>query len=137
VFSRDTKVAVTDCGWSRHECMVNNDEYTISNGECAQFHFVYRLLNKNAGASCLTVTNSSTAKVRVSLIFSCETQDNSSQVQTNSYDQNDIMRLAKLSQKEGVFIIILQRHNLRVLVLRTLRKEYLSISLPTREKTPC
>jgi len=103
--------------------MLNNDKYTINNDECAYFHFVCGLFNEKAGASYLTVINSSRDIAGISFIFSCEKRNNSPQVQLNSHDQKDIMRLAKRSQEKSVGQIILQRHSHRVLVLRTLHQE--------------
>jgi hypothetical protein len=110
-----------ECRWyrlglveTRHLCMVHNDKYTISNDECAYFHFVYGLFNEKVGASYLTVINSSRVIISISFIFSCEKRNNSSQVQLNSHDQNDMMRLAKRSQEESLGQIILHRHSNRV-----------------------
>lgn len=92
--------------------------------------------NEDAGASYLSVINSSSTIEKFSFIFRCETRNDSSRVRINSHDQNDIMRLAKRSQKESAGSagrITLQRHGLRVLCCKV---DFMPISLPTLEGSP-
>jgi hypothetical protein len=125
VFCRGTKAAVTDFGWSRQDmsawwstistqlAMANVHNFTS---------FTDSWTRMQKPATWHSLINSSTAKVRVSLIFGCERRDNSLQEQTKFLWPKWHNATWQTQSKEGVLQIILQSNNLLVLVLRTLHK---------------